>query len=107
MNAVSTPERAAHDAGLLVLTAAGHPSAHSEFLSICERLAAVWAERARSESELWCRLKLELAGTADVAEALRVYSEIAGQRLRMALENAQRIFEEEQTMVARFSHPLD
>lgn len=78
-------------------------SAHAELLSICERLARVWGERAQSESELWKNLKLELRGASSLADALQIYSENAAQRLRIALENAQRVFEEHRTMTARFS----
>lgn len=82
-------------------------SGRAELLSNCERLAKIWTERLRTESELWSSLKLELAGTSDVAEALHVYSENVAQRMRIALENAQRIFEEQQEITARFSCPRD
>lgn len=89
----------------LVFTSPEAASAHGELLAICERLATIWDRRARSELELWKTLRLELAETSTVEEALRAYAENAAQRMRMALENAQRIFEEHQEIAARFSRP--
>jgi hypothetical protein len=89
----------------LVSTSTEAASAHGELLSICERLAAIWSERARSELELWKALKQKLGETSTIEEALGTYSESTAQRMCMALENAQRIFEEQQEIVARFSRP--
>jgi len=103
MNTIAPLERAPCSADPLVFSSPGNSSAHAELLSICERLAGVWGERARSESELWEKLKLELAGTSNITEALHAYSENAAQRARITLENAQRIFDEHRQMAARFS----
>ena len=107
MNAVSTLGRTLRPADVLVLSSSEDSSAHAELLSICERLANVWGERARSESELWRDLELELGGTSSLTEALHAYSDNAARRLRIALENVQRIFEEQQMTTARFSRPQD
>ena len=101
MNAVSTT--ACPDP--VVFEPSEASSARAELVSICERLARVWSERVHSEGEQWDKLKLELAATPDVGQALRAYSEHAAQRMRMALEDAERIFEEHRTIVARFSQP--
>lgn len=103
MNAPSVVERTPCSAAPLVFEASPSPPEHAELLSICERLAHVWSGRTRSECELWNDLNRELAGTSSVAEALQAFSENAAKRIRVALENAQRIFEENQTMAARFS----
>jgi hypothetical protein len=89
----------------LVFTAPENESANAEFLSTCERFAKVWNERAQSEGEVRDDLRRALAGTGSLEEALRAYGENAAQRMRMALEDAQRIFEEHQTIAARFSRP--
>jgi hypothetical protein len=80
-------------------------AAHAELLSDCARLIRIWGERAGNERELWNNLELRLTGTSNAEEALRAYSETAARRLRMALEDAQRIFEEHQAIMARFSRP--
>ncbi len=100
MNAVSTP-----CPDPLVLSSPDASATRAELVSICERLARVWSERVHSEGEQWDKLKLELAAAPDVGRALCAYSEHAAQRMRMALEDAQRIFEEHRTIVARFSQP--
>jgi hypothetical protein len=89
----------------LVFTSPDSSSAHAELLSICERLAKVWDERAERERELCASLRRALAGTSNVEDALRAYSENAAQRMRLALEDAQRIFEEHRTMTERFAQP--
>lgn len=100
-----TPGSTPCSADPLVFESTRSSPEHAELLSICERLAHVWRERVQSESDLWNSLKQELAGTSSVAEALQAYSGNAAQRMRVALENAQRIFEENQTIVARFTRP--
>ena len=107
MNAISPPGCALRPADPLVFPSSGNASKHAELLSICERLASVWGERARRESELWSDLRLELGKTSSLTEALQAYSENAAMRMRMALENAQRAFEEQQQITARFSCPRD
>ena len=82
-------------------------SGHAELLSIWERLAKIWTERLRTESELWNSFKMELARASDVTEALQAHSESSGQRIRLSLENARRIFEEQQDIAARLSRPKD
>jgi hypothetical protein len=104
MNAVSTPGSTACP-DPVVFESPQTSSAHAELVSICERLARVWSQRVDSEGEQWDKLKLELAAAPRVEQALRAYSEHAAQRMRMALEDAQRIFEEHRTIVARFSQP--
>lgn len=91
----------------LVFTSPEPSCARSELLSICERLAEVWGERAQSELELWRNFKRELAETSNVEQALRAYSENAARRMHMALENAQRIFEEHQAIASQFSRGQD
>jgi hypothetical protein len=108
MNAIPMCEHAPpHSTDPLVFASPSSSSAHAELLSICERLATIWSERARSEDEVWTSLKLELAETSSLEEALRAYSENAAQRGRKVLEEAQRIFEEHRQIVARFSRPRD
>jgi hypothetical protein len=107
ISTIATLERAPCPADPLVFSSPANSSAHAELLSICERLAGVWDERARSESELWEKLKLELSGTSNITEALHAFSENAAQRVRITLENAQRIFDEQQQMAARFSRPQE
>jgi hypothetical protein len=106
MNAAAPRGQAAPcSADTLVFSSPGGSPARAELLSICERLEVIWDGRSHSELELWKTLRRELAETSTVEEALRIYSESAAQRMRMALENAQRIFEEHQEIVARFSRP--
>ena len=105
MNAVSTPLGGTSCPDPLVFPSPDLSSAHAELLSVCERLAKVWGERAQRESELCANLRRALAGTSTVEEALRAYSENAAQRMRLALEDAQRIFEEHRTIMERFASP--
>ncbi len=102
MNARSTPGSTACP-DPLVFTAPETSSARTELLSICERLAKVWSDRVQTEGKLWDNLKLELAATANAEDAVRAYSKHAAQRMRLALEDAQRIFEEHQAVTARLS----
>lgn len=102
MNAVST-HGSASCPDPLVFTSPEPSCARSELLTICERLAEVWSERAQSELKLWKNFELELGETSNVEQALQAYSENAARRMQMALENAQRIFEEHQAIASRFS----
>lgn len=105
MNAVSSLDRTSCTADPLVFAAPEDSAAHTELLSDCARLIRIWGDRAGNERELWNNLELRLTGTSNAEEALRAYSETAARRLRMALEDAQRIFEEHQAIMARFSRP--
>jgi hypothetical protein len=91
----------------LVFSSAQAEFARAEFMSVCERLTYIWAQRAQVERDLLVRLTLDLAKAPDISQALRVYSDNASQRMRIVLENAQRLFDEQQRIAERFSDLQD
>jgi hypothetical protein len=87
----------------LVFSQEQDESTHAEILSVCERLAKIWKQRALIESDLWLRLKQDLANTSNASEALGVYSENVSARMRLTLENAERLFDEQLRIAQRFA----
>ncbi len=80
---------------------------HTELLSDCDRIARIWRDRCQADAALWSALADELAGTSTLTDALAIYSNCAGERMRMVTENARRLFEEYQTMMQKYAAAED
>jgi hypothetical protein len=87
------------------------PTAHSDMradlLSDCDRIAHIWSDRCRADAALWSALAEELTKATTLADARAIYSACAAERMRMATENARRIFEEYQAMMQKYSAASD
>jgi hypothetical protein len=59
-----------------------------------EEASRAWLNRVNSEIALWSELATKLSATRSMPEALEVYQKYAAQRMQMAVEDGQRLFNE-------------
>ena len=59
-----------------------------------EQASRAWLNRVNSEIALWSELATKLSTTRSIPEALEVYQKCAAQRMQMAVEDGQRLFDE-------------
>jgi hypothetical protein len=103
----SSPSQTASRARSTSPTRTAHSDRHADLLSDCGRIARVWRDRSRADAALWSALADQLDKTTTLADALTIYSTCAGERMRMATENARRLFDEYQTMMQKYSATTD
>jgi Phasin protein len=72
-----------------------------ELLEEYEKASRAWLSRVKSEIALWSDLATNVTASHSVPEGLDACREFASQRMQMAVEDGQRLFDEGQkTMVA-------
>ena len=59
-----------------------------------EQASRAWLARVNSEIALWSELATKLSATRSIPEALEVYQKCVAQRMQMAVEDGQRLFDE-------------
>ena len=59
-----------------------------------EQASRAWLSRVNSEIALWSELATKLSATRSIPEALEVYQKCVAQRMQMAVEDGQRLFDE-------------
>ena len=59
-----------------------------------EQASRAWLNRVNSEIALWSELATKLSATHSVPEALAAYQKCVAQRMHMAVEDGQQLFEE-------------
>jgi len=64
-----------------------------ELLDTYEQASRAWLERMKSEMELWAALATKMSGTRSVPEALEVYQKGLAQRMQMAADDGQKLFD--------------
>src|SRR6516225_7648076 len=65
-----------------------------ELIDTYEQASRAWLSRVNSEIALWSELATKLSATRSMPEALEVYQKCAAQRMQMAVEVGQRLFDE-------------
>ncbi len=65
-----------------------------EVLDAYEQASRAWLARVQSEVDLWSGLAAKLSSTRSVPEALEAYQKFVTQRMQMAAEDGQRLFDE-------------
>jgi Phasin protein len=77
-----------------------------ELLAAYEQASRSWLARVKSEMELWSELAEKLGRTQSLPEALGAYQQCVAQRVQMAAEDGQRLFEEYQTLMQKMTRPF-
>ena len=67
-------------------------AAQAELLNTFQSISQHWAVRAKSEADLASELMTKLTNTRSVPEIAAVYQEWASRRMRMAVDDSQRLF---------------
>jgi hypothetical protein len=77
-----------------------------ELLGAYEQASRSWLARMKSEVDLWSALAAKLSATHSLPEAVAAYQECVAQRVQMAAEDGQRLFEEYQALVNKMTRPF-
>src|SRR5579863_2319138 len=79
---------------------------HKELLDAYQEASKAWVDRVQSEVKFWSELSGKLAASRSVPEGMETCSESIAQRLQMAAEDGQRLFEDGQKMIATVTASL-
>jgi hypothetical protein len=71
-----------------------------------EQASRAWLSRLHSEIALWSELAAKLSATHSVPEALEAYQKCVAQRMQMAVEDGQQLFEEYQKITQRITQAM-
>jgi len=71
-----------------------------ELLDEYEKASHAWLARVKSEVDLWSDLATKVAASHSIPEGLETYRSCVSQRVQMAVEDGQRLFDETQKMIA-------
>ena len=74
-----------------------------ELIDTYEQASRAWLKRVNSEISLWSELVTKLSATRSIPEALEIYQKCAAQRLQMAVEDGQRLFDECQRITQKIT----
>lgn len=74
-----------------------------ELADAFEQANRAWAARVKAEVELWTQLGTKLLATRSAPEALQTYQQCLAQRMRMAMEDAQKASEDYQKLTQKMS----
>jgi len=96
------PAFAALGQGLPEATAA----LQKELLESYGRISRAWLDRVQSEVTLWSDVSRRLSSTSSTSEAVETYTKWVSQRMQMATEDAQRLFNESQEIMQKIGRAL-
>ena len=68
-----------------------------------EQASRSWLSRVNSEIALWSELATKLSTPRSIPEVLEVYQRCAAQRMQLAVEDGQRLFDECQRITQRIT----
>ena len=74
-----------------------------ELIDTYEQAGRALLRRVNSEIAFWSELATKLSATRSIPEALGVYQKCAAQRLQMAVEDGQRLFDECQRITQKIT----
>lgn len=74
-------------------------SLHKEMLAVCQEVSREWAERMQSEVALWSDLAAKLSASKSMPDGVDAYRDTVAQRMKLAAEDGQRLFEESQKII--------
>jgi hypothetical protein len=81
-------------------------NAHKEMLAVCEEASREWVERMKSEVALWSDLASKLSACKSVPDSVDACRDTVAQRMKLAAEDGQRLFEEGQKIIGVMTHSL-
>jgi hypothetical protein len=79
---------------------------HKELLDAYEQASRTWLARVKSEADLWSELAKKMAATRSIPEALAAYQDSVSQRMQLAAEDGQRLFDECQKITQKITRSL-
>jgi hypothetical protein len=71
-----------------------------------EQASRAWLARVNSEIALWSELATKLSTTHSVPQALDAYQKCVAQRMQMAVEDGQRLFDECQRITQKITQMI-
>jgi hypothetical protein len=77
-----------------------------ELFDAYQQANRAWLERVKTEMELWSELATKMSATRSVPEALGVYQKSVAQRMQMAVEDGQKLFNECQNITQKISRTM-
>ena len=77
-----------------------------ELLESYGRIGRAWLDRVQSEVTLWSDVSRRLSSTSSPSEAVETYTKLVSQRMQMAAEDAQRLFNESQEIMQKIGRAL-
>ena len=78
-----------------------------ELLDAYEEASRAWLSRVKSEVELWSNLAAKLNASRSVPEGLKTYRDCVSQRVQMAAEDGQRLFDDGQKIIGVVTRSLN
>lgn len=78
-----------------------------ELLNAYEEASRAWLSRVKSEVELWSNLAAKLNASRSVPEGLETYRDCVSQRVQMAAEDGQRLFDDGQKIIGVITRSLN
>jgi hypothetical protein len=78
-----------------------------ELLEAYEQASRAWLARVKSEADLWSGLAAKLTSTRSLPEALDSYQTCVAQRMQMAAEDGQQLFEQCQNITQKITRALN
>jgi hypothetical protein len=77
-----------------------------EVMAVCEEANRNWIERVKSEVELWSELASKLSASKSVPDGVGAYQDTVAQRMKLAAEDGQRLFDESQKIIGAMTRSL-
>jgi hypothetical protein len=77
-----------------------------ELLHAYEEASQAWVARVKTEVELWSNLAAKLADSHSLPEGMDAYRDCVSQRMRMAVDDGKRLFEDGQKIVGAMTRSL-
>ena len=71
-----------------------------------EETSRSWVERVKAEVELWSDLAAKLSASRSAPDGLQACRDSVAQRMKMAAEDGQRLFEEGQKVIGAVSRSM-
>jgi hypothetical protein len=75
-------------------------------LAFYEEASRAWVTRMQSQFTLWSGLAAKMTATRSVSEALEAYTKCVSESIKMAVEDGQRLADETQKTVLKFTKSL-
>ena len=77
-----------------------------EMMAAYEEASRSWIERVKAEVELWSDLATKLSASETAPDRMKACRETVAQRMKMATEDGQRLFEEGQKAIGAVSRSM-
>lgn len=113
MSSKSAEQSAASAIGTAQLVSLGKEHAEAmlhlqkDLLAELEKASQSWVTRIKSEIELWSDLSKKVSGSHTISEGLDAYRDCVAKRMKMAVDDGQRLFNEGQNIIAAITKSMN